>query len=96
MGARRALQDRVALIGFDDFPVADLPAPGISVVSQDAGRVGRTAARPRLGQDDLAAGAGAVRRARVGEISPGQWPSWKLRSGSIVATSICAFCSRPE
>jgi LacI family transcriptional regulator len=49
IGARRALQDaglhdRIALIGFDDFPVADMLTPGISVVSQDAARVGRTAA----------------------------------------------------
>jgi LacI family transcriptional regulator len=50
MGARRALQDlgaqeEVALIGFDDFPVADLLTPGVSVVAQDPASVGRTAAR---------------------------------------------------
>lgn len=64
IGARRALQDRglqerVALIGFDDFPVADMLAPGISVVAQDPGRIGRTAARLLLGrlqgEDDLPA-----------------------------------------
>lgn len=64
IGARRALQDRdlqdrVALIGFDDFPMADLLTPGISVVSQDPGRVGRTAAELLLGrltgEDDLPA-----------------------------------------
>ena len=62
MGARRALQDlglqeRVALIGFDDFPVADLLSPGVSVVAQDPARVGRAAAglllaRVRGGEDD--------------------------------------------
>ncbi|WP_329259034.1 LacI family transcriptional regulator [Actinoallomurus sp. NBC_01490] len=50
MGARRALQglgaqEQVALIGFDDFPVADLLTPGVSVVAQDPATVGRTAAR---------------------------------------------------
>jgi LacI family transcriptional regulator len=50
IGARRALQDlgvqdQVALIGFDDFPLADMLSPGISVVSQDPARIGRTAAR---------------------------------------------------
>ncbi len=49
IGARRALQalglqDRVALVGFDDFPLADMLSPGISVVSQDPVRIGRTAA----------------------------------------------------
>jgi LacI family transcriptional regulator len=60
IGARRALQDlgvqdRVALIGFDDFPLADMLSPGISVVSQDPARIGRTAARlllDRLKSDD--------------------------------------------
>jgi LacI family transcriptional regulator len=55
IGARRALQERdlqehVALIGFDDFPAADMLTSGISVVSQDSGRVGRTAARLLLGR----------------------------------------------
>jgi LacI family transcriptional regulator len=84
IGARRALQDkglqdRVALIGFDDFPVADMLVPGISVVSQDAGRVGRTAARLLLGrvrggEDDLAARHSVVPTRYVargsGEIPP--------------------------
>ncbi|MDN3351183.1 LacI family DNA-binding transcriptional regulator [Actinomadura sp. DC4] len=86
MGARRALQDLglqdgVALIGFDDFPVADMLAPGISVVSQDAARVGRTAARLLLGrvrggEDQLAARHSVVPTRYVargsGEIPPGQ------------------------
>jgi LacI family transcriptional regulator len=47
----------VALIGFDDFAVADLLTPGVSVVAQDPARVGRTAARLLLarvrgGEDD--------------------------------------------
>lgn len=49
IGAIRALrrlarQDRVALVGFDDFDLADLVAPGITVVAQDPAAVGRMAA----------------------------------------------------
>jgi LacI family transcriptional regulator len=41
---RRGLQHRVAVVGFDDFPVADLLDPGVTVVAQDAAALGRTAA----------------------------------------------------
>jgi LacI family transcriptional regulator len=34
----------VALVGFDDFPVADLLDPAVTVVSQDIAEIGRTAA----------------------------------------------------
>ncbi|MFC7616382.1 LacI family DNA-binding transcriptional regulator [Actinokineospora soli] len=44
--ALRALgrQHAVALVGFDDFPVADLLDPGVTVVAQDPAAIGRTAA----------------------------------------------------
>lgn len=40
----RGLQHRVALIGFDDFPLADMLEPGITVVRQDVPGLGRKAA----------------------------------------------------
>jgi LacI family transcriptional regulator len=49
VGAYRALrrlrlQHRIALVGFDDFELADLLDPGITVVAQDPTAMGRTAA----------------------------------------------------
>jgi LacI family transcriptional regulator len=40
----RGLQHAVALVGFDDLPLADAVDPGLTVVAQDAGGVGRAAA----------------------------------------------------
>jgi LacI family transcriptional regulator len=45
VGAVRALRDagasqRVALVGFDDFPLADLVSPALTVVRQDVQRIG--------------------------------------------------------
>lgn len=40
----RGLQHRVAVAGFDDFPLADLLEPAVTVVSQDPYRMGRVAA----------------------------------------------------
>jgi LacI family transcriptional regulator len=50
MGAIRALrrvrrQHEVALVGFDDFLLADLLEPGVTVVAQDPVAIGRTAAQ---------------------------------------------------
>ncbi|MEV4709024.1 LacI family DNA-binding transcriptional regulator [Actinoplanes sp. NPDC049316] len=41
---RLGLQHRVALVGFDDFPLADLLDPPITVVAQDPAAMGRAAA----------------------------------------------------
>lgn len=41
---RLGLEHAVALVGFDDFPLADLLSPGVTVVAQDSGAVGRIAA----------------------------------------------------
>ena len=53
MGAIRALhqlglQHSVALVGFDDLPLAELLNPGITVVAQDPARIGRIAAERLL------------------------------------------------
>lgn len=49
IGASRALrdhdlQDAVAMVGFDDFPLADMLRPGVSVIAQDIEAIGRNAA----------------------------------------------------
>jgi LacI family transcriptional regulator len=49
IGAVRALRDlgfehRVALVGFDDFPLADLLQPPVTVVAQDPSAMGTLAA----------------------------------------------------
>lgn len=49
IGALRALRDlglqnTVAQVGFDDFPLADILNPGISVIAQDVEAMGRAAA----------------------------------------------------
>ena len=41
---RLGLEHTVALVGFDDFPLADLVTPGITVVAQDPPAIGRLAA----------------------------------------------------
>jgi LacI family transcriptional regulator len=41
----RALQERVALVGFDDFDLADLLEPAVTVVAQDPVAIGQEAAR---------------------------------------------------
>jgi LacI family transcriptional regulator len=38
------LEETVAMVGFDDFPLADLLRPGISVIAQDGEGMGRLAA----------------------------------------------------
>ncbi len=45
---RRGLSDRVALVGFDDFELADLLQPGITVIAQDPRRIGAIAAELAL------------------------------------------------
>ena len=37
------LQHRTALIGFDDFPLADLLQPDITVIAQDPASIGKLA-----------------------------------------------------
>jgi LacI family transcriptional regulator len=43
---------RVAMVGFDDFPLSERLDPPLTVVSQDAGALGRTAAQMLFGRID--------------------------------------------
>jgi LacI family transcriptional regulator len=61
IGAVRALRRRgcrhtVALVGFDDFPLADLLEPAVTVVAQDAAAMGRAAAHALFERIDGFAG----------------------------------------
>jgi LacI family transcriptional regulator len=49
---RRGLSRSVAVVGFDDFPLADLLTPGLTVIRQDVGRIGRITAELLLGRID--------------------------------------------
>ncbi|MGH8963878.1 MAG: substrate-binding domain-containing protein, partial [Actinomycetes bacterium] len=62
MGVVRALrrlgaEHRIALVGFDDFVLADLLSPGVTVVAQDPVAIGRTAATLLFSR--IAGGTGA-------------------------------------
>lgn len=82
IGAVRALrrlgrEHTTALVGFDDFQLADLLIPGITVVSQDPAAIGRAAAELLFGRLDGATAEPAVRlvpttlvRRGSGEIPP--------------------------
>ncbi len=82
IGAGRALralgrQWSVAMVGFDDFPLADMLDPGVTVVAQDVERIGRVAAEilfARLDGDvspvrEIVVDTGLIRRGS-GEIAP--------------------------
>ncbi|VXC44534.1 LacI family DNA-binding transcriptional regulator [Pseudoclavibacter sp. 8L] len=50
----RGLQNEIALVGFDDIPLADLLVPGVTVIAQDPQQIGQRAAEllfDRLGGD---------------------------------------------
>jgi LacI family transcriptional regulator len=61
IGAIQALrrlgrQHEIALVGFDDFPLADLLEPAVTVIAQDPAAMGRTAAHALFERIDGAAG----------------------------------------
>ena len=49
---QRGLSRSVAVVGFDDFPLADLLTPGLTVIRQDVGRIGRLTADLLLARID--------------------------------------------
>jgi LacI family transcriptional regulator len=57
------LQDTVAMVGFDDFQLAELLVPGITVVTQDIAQLGRLAIKllfDRLDGKDIPLGTDVV------------------------------------
>ncbi|WP_377645467.1 LacI family DNA-binding transcriptional regulator [Oryzobacter terrae] len=53
--AERGLRREIALVGFDDFPLADLLDPPLTVIRQDVARIGKTVAEllfARIDGDD--------------------------------------------
>ena len=84
MGAVRALQMRglqhaVALVGFDDFSMADALDPAVTVVAQDPREIGRRAAQlafARIEDPDLPTSVHVVPSSLIrrgsGEIPPGR------------------------
>lgn len=75
---RRGLQDTIALVGFDDFPLADVLVPGITVVTQDVAGLGRLATQllfRRLDGDDTPPRTHVIATSMImrgsGEIKPG-------------------------
>jgi LacI family transcriptional regulator len=70
----------VALVGFDDFELADLLVPGVTVVAQDAATLGRTAADLLFSRLDGAGGAPApvVLETRLVARGSGEIPPWDL------------------
>jgi len=74
---RLGLEGEVALVGFDDFPLADLVRPGVTVLAQDPTAIGRLAGEivfARLAGDDSPADCHVVPTQFVvrgsGEIPP--------------------------
>ena len=107
-GALRALrhlglQHRVAVVGFDDFALADLLDPGVTVVAQDAAAIGRRAAErlfSRFDGDDSPftdrGGAQPARRPRLRRDPPAVASRLapEARSGDVARS--CGRASSPE
>jgi len=82
IGAIRALrrlgaENTIAMVGFDDFPLADMLRPGVTVIAQDPTAIGRTAANllfSRLAGDSRPPGVHVVPTTLIrrgsGEIRP--------------------------
>ncbi|CAA9377298.1 MAG: hypothetical protein AVDCRST_MAG66-70 [uncultured Pseudonocardia sp.] len=76
IGAIRALraldlQHAVALVGFDDVPLADLLSPGLTAVTQDPATIGRLAVRLLLARIDGHDGPPVVHRVPTALVARG-------------------------
>lgn len=76
---RLGLHREVALVGFDDFPLADLLEPALTVIAQDPAMMGRTAAQALFSRIDGDTGVPreiwiptTLIRRGSGEIAPSQ------------------------
>jgi LacI family transcriptional regulator len=49
---QRGLSHRIALVGFDDFPLADVLEPGLTVIRQNVGHIGREVSRALFARID--------------------------------------------
>ncbi|GAA4600830.1 LacI family transcriptional regulator [Actinoplanes octamycinicus] len=87
---RLGLQGAVAVVGFDDFPLADLLEPAVTVIAQDPALMGRTAARALFRRLDGDSGPPAehwiptslIRRGS-GELPPGTHLLGERLAGSL-------------
>jgi LacI family transcriptional regulator len=80
----RELQHRIALVGFDDVPMAAVLQPGITVMAQDPAALGRTAAQrlfDRMAGDDSPPAVYTI-PTRLIIRGSGELPAAPRRSGS--------------
>lgn len=78
------LQDAVALVGFDDFPLADTLTPGVTVIRQDVQKLGQLATQLLFGRLD---GDTSPPRTHVVETSLVMRGSGEIRPGAALASA---------
>jgi len=89
IGAIKALrqagmQDTIALVGFDDFPLADTLTPGVTVIRQDVQRLGMLATQLLFSRLD---GDASPARTHVVETTMVVRGSGEIRPSSVLASA---------